>query len=218
MSAREHHDHSHRHNHHHGDHHSHGNHHSHGDHHRDGHSGIHDGHHDVHDLYGPLPDSSPYRHTRGGAQEGNHSNLLLTNPYGNSNDGGGAHSSYENRAWGQIIPASERRGLIAEALRLSGLPPSEQNIAAVNTIVTRESSWNRKAINRWDSNARRGHPSEGLMQTIPGTFNQYGLPQLSNDIHNPLSNLVAGIRYAQARYGNHGMSGVAWVARRPGGY
>ncbi len=40
MSAREHHDHSHRHNHHHGDHHRHSNHHSHGDHHRDGHSGI----------------------------------------------------------------------------------------------------------------------------------------------------------------------------------
>jgi hypothetical protein len=203
MSAREHHDHSHRHNHHHGDHHHHG------------HSEIHHAHNDVHDLYGPLPDSSPYRHTRGGAQEGNHSDLLLTNPY---DSGGGAHSNYENRNWGQIIPASDRRGLIAEALRLSGLPPSEQNISAVNTIVTRESSWNRKAINRWDSNARRGHPSEGLMQTIPGTFNQYRLPQLSNDIQNPLSNLVAGIRYAQARYGNHGMSGVAWVARRPGGY
>ncbi len=209
MSAREHHDHSHRHDHHHGDRHHHG------DHHRHGHSGIHHTHNDVHELYGPLPPSSPYRHSRGGAHEGNHSDLLLTNPY---DSGGGAHSSYENRNWGQVIPATERRGLIAEALRLSGLPPSEQNISAVNTIVTRESSWNRKAINRWDSNARRGHPSEGLMQTIPGTFNQYRLPQLSNDIQNPLSNLVAGIRYAQARYGNHGMSGVAWVARRPGGY
>lgn len=194
---------------------SHRHHHSEGHHERHS-SGIHHSQGSVHELYGPLPPSSPYRHSRG-TDGGDPSELLLTNPYGSSS-GSGAHSSYENRAWGQVIPASERRGLIAEALRLSGLPPSEQNIAAVNTIVTRESSWNRKAINRWDSNARRGHPSEGLMQTIPATFNQYRLPNLSNDMQNPLANLVAGIRYAQARYGNHGMSGVAWVARRPGGY
>ena len=44
------------------------------------------------------------------------------------------------------------------------------------------------------------------------------LPGLDTNIHDPLSNLVAGIRYAEARYGGHGMSGVAKVASRPGGY
>ncbi|MGH9549242.1 MAG: transglycosylase SLT domain-containing protein, partial [Terriglobales bacterium] len=132
--------------------------------------------------------------------------------------GGGAHGGFDGHAVGGHVPPGARRELIAEALHLAGVLVTEQNISAVNTIVTRESSWNPNNTCTWDSNARAGHPSTGLMQTIPSTFRQYALPGLNNNIHDPLSNLVAGIRYAQARYGRDGISGVERVAGRAGGY
>ncbi|MBA3858301.1 MAG: hypothetical protein C0507_15460 [Cyanobacteria bacterium PR.3.49] len=132
--------------------------------------------------------------------------------------GGGAHGGFDKHAVGGHVPPGARRELIEKALQLAGVPVTEQNISAVNKIVTRESGWNPNITNNWDINAKRGHPSTGLMQTIPSTFNKFALPGMNSNIHDPLSNLVAGIRYAEARYGKHGMSGVARVASRPGGY
>lgn len=70
----------------------------------------------------------------------------------------------------------------------------------LNFIIQHESGGNPRAINRTDSNAQAGHPSQGLMQTIPSTFAAYhdGAP---NDILNPISSIVAGINYIKARYG-----------------
>ena len=132
--------------------------------------------------------------------------------------GGGAHGGIDGHAVGGHVPQGARRELIEEALRLAGVPVNERTISAVNTIVSRESGWNPNITNNWDSNARAGHPSTGLMQTIPSTFRQYARHGMDNNIHDPLSNLVAGIRYAQARYGRNGLSGVERVASRPGGY
>jgi SLT domain-containing protein len=56
------------------------------------------------------------------------------------------------------------------------------------------------AINNWDSNAAAGTPSKGLMQTIDSTFNTYALPGHTN-IWNPVDNIVAAVRYANATYG-----------------
>jgi SLT domain-containing protein len=64
-----------------------------------------------------------------------------------------------------------------------------------------ESSGNPKAINRTDSNAQAGHPSQGLLQTIPSTFNQYHLPGDSMDITDPQANIDSAIGYAKSRYG-----------------
>jgi hypothetical protein len=132
--------------------------------------------------------------------------------------GGGGDGGFDKHAVGGHVPPGARRELIEKALQLAGVPVTEQNISAVNKIVTRESGWNPNITNNWDINAKRGHPSTGLMQTIPSTFSRYALPGMNNNIHDPLSNLVAGIRYAEARYGRHGLSGVAKVASRPGGY
>ncbi len=132
--------------------------------------------------------------------------------------GGGAHGGFDGNAVGGHVPPGARRELIEKALQLAGVPVSEQNISAVNKIVMRESGWNPNITNHWDSNAKAGHPSTGLMQTIPSTFKSFALPGMNNNIHDPLSNLVAGIRYAEHRYGRHGVSGVARVASRPGGY
>ena len=69
------------------------------------------------------------------------------------------------------------------------------------TIVQHESSGNPGAINNWDSNAKAGHPSKGLMQTIDSTFNQYAMDG-HKDIWNPVDNAIAAINYAVARYGS----------------
>ncbi len=132
--------------------------------------------------------------------------------------GGGAHGGFDKHAVGGHVPEGARRELIEKALKLAGVPVTEQNISAVNKIVTRESGWNPNITNNWDSNAKAGHPSTGLMQTIPSTFKAHALPGMNNNIHDPLSNLVAGIRYAEHQYGRRGISGVARVASRPGGY
>jgi len=125
-----------------------------------------------------------------------------------------------NEKAGEKIPAGAHKTLIAKALQLAGVPPTEANIAAINKIVTRESNWDPNITNHSDSNARAGHPSTGLMQTIPSTFKAYALDGFNTNIHDPLSNLVAGIRYAEARYGKgHGAgAGIRLVASRNSGY
>ena len=52
-----------------------------------------------------------------------------------------------------------------------------------------------------NSNAKAGHPSKGLLQTIDSTFNTYKMPGMNN-IWNPIHNAVAAIRYMFARYGH----------------
>ena len=64
-----------------------------------------------------------------------------------------------------------------------------------------ESGGNPRAVNNWDINAKLGHPSKGLMQTIDSTFNAYKLPGHDN-IWNPVDNMIAAIRYMIKRYGS----------------
>jgi hypothetical protein len=139
------------------------------------------------------------------------------NGWGQSSEGaGGAEGGFNERAIGGHVPHGVRKELIDKALNLAGLPNTAQYEAAVNKIVTRESGWNPNITNNWDINARRGHPSTGLMQTIPGTFKRFALQGFDSNIHDPLSNLVAGIRYAESKY--HHSGGLLYVAGRSGGY
>jgi hypothetical protein len=62
-------------------------------------------------------------------------------------------------------------------------------LGALEAIAMHESGGNPHAINLWDSNAKAGHPSKGLMQTIDGTFNRYAIAGLG-DIWNPVANAV----------------------------
>lgn len=118
------------------------------------------------------------------------------------------------------IPVEQRKELIETALQKAGLEPTNANIRAVNLIVAKESTWKPDAVNNWDSNARKGTPSKGLMQTIKPTFDRHALPG-HKDIMNPLDNMIAGIRYATSRYGSlQNVPGVKAVAngRRYRGY
>ncbi|KAF1680820.1 transglycosylase SLT domain-containing protein [Bacillus sp. SKDU12] len=69
------------------------------------------------------------------------------------------------------------------------------------TIAQNESGGNPNAINLWDSNAKAGHPSQGLMQTIPSTFNDHKAQGMDN-IKNPIHNAAAAIGYIKSRYGS----------------
>lgn len=89
---------------------------------------------------------------------------------------------------------------IEQALKLTGTP--ESWAGPLSVLIGRESGGNPNAINRTDSNAAAGHPSQGLMQTIPGTFNAYHQPGTSWNITDPVANIAAGINYIKARYGD----------------
>lgn len=70
----------------------------------------------------------------------------------------------------------------------------------LTNLIMHESGGNPHSINLWDSNAKAGHPSKGLMQTIDSTFKAHALPG-HGDIWNPVDNIIAGVRYAEGRYG-----------------
>jgi SLT domain-containing protein len=99
---------------------------------------------------------------------------------------------------------------------MSALLASGSPVSWINSLLRRmnqESGGNPNAINLWDSNAKAGHPSQGLMQTIPGTFNAYAGAYKSRGILDPFANIYAAIKYTVSRYGS-GPAG--WD--RAGGY
>lgn len=104
-------------------------------------------------------------------------------------------------------------GLVTKALEHVGQPTDAATVQMVLRRLNQESSGNPRAINNWDSNARRGTPSKGLMQVIGPTFAAYRDSSLGNDIWDPYQNIVASMRYTLARYGS-----LAAGYNRRGGY
>lgn len=102
-------------------------------------------------------------------------------------------------------------GQILHALRLLGQPSSL--LPKVIRRMNQESGGNHRALNSWDSNAKKGTPSKGLMQVIDPTFRAYRHPNLSGNIYDPLANIYAGLNYALNRYGS-----IARAMDKPGGY
>lgn len=95
------------------------------------------------------------------------------------------------------------KGIATQALRMTG----QYNTANLNALMNQmrtESNGNPKAINLWDPNAMKGTPSKGLLQVIDPTFRQYAMPGFNSNIYDPLSNILASIRYALATYGSLG--------------
>ncbi|MER6997661.1 transglycosylase SLT domain-containing protein [Streptomyces sp. NPDC000410] len=101
-------------------------------------------------------------------------------------------------------PASTQRvdGWIKHALlvmKAKGIPGSHEGI---RRNLMRESSGDPFAINLWDSNAKKGIPSKGLMQVIDPTFRTYHVDGTSWDIYDPIANIAAACNYAAKRYGS----------------
>lgn len=102
------------------------------------------------------------------------------------------------------------RGLVVQVLHMLGQPDSWTD--TVLRRMNQESGGNPNAINNWDSNAKAGIPSQGLMQVIPSTFAAYAGPFAGRPITDPLANIYAGLNYALHRYGS--LSAL----NQPGGY
>lgn len=93
---------------------------------------------------------------------------------------------------------------IAEALAVlykTGFPRGSDDALHLAIIIDHESAGRPTAINLTDSNALKGDPSFGLMQTIGATFRAWALPgyQLKGD---PVAQIIAGARYGVNRYGS----------------
>jgi hypothetical protein len=90
--------------------------------------------------------------------------------------------------------------------------PAQLNASDIALIIQYESSNIPNIVNTWDINAQNGIPSQGLMQVTPPTFNQWALPGYNDNIMDPVQNIIAGVRYAIARYGSLGnVPGVVQV-------
>ncbi|MDW3796436.1 peptidoglycan DD-metalloendopeptidase family protein [Staphylococcus saprophyticus] len=129
---------------------------------------------------------------------------------GSTGDSTGPHLHYEMRwngvakdptSWLKKNNGGGKAGgkygsTIKQALGMAGLPQTNKYIKAWQEQARTESTFNPKA--------RNPSGASGLVQVKPATFNQYKLPGHGN-IWNPLDNLIAGMRYAKARYGKGGM-------------
>lgn len=93
------------------------------------------------------------------------------------------------------------RTLATRALQMTG-QYSEANLERLLYQMQTESGGNPNAINNWDINAVNGTPSKGLMQVIDPTFRAYAMPGYDKNIYDPLSNMLASIRYAVSMYGS----------------
>ncbi|TMR96936.1 transglycosylase SLT domain-containing protein [Nonomuraea basaltis] len=144
----------------------------------------------------------------------------LTGPTGGGGAGGGgagAPSSYGNAPapkaqvvdWIKqaltIIKSPEMASIMRKrGLNVSDLDPNDPaDIQRIWTIIFHESGGNPNAINTEDINAKKGVPSQGLMQTIPPTFERHNLPGYDK-IREPVDNIIAGVLYTYSRYGNLG--------------
>lgn len=93
------------------------------------------------------------------------------------------------------------RQLAAYALKLTN-QYSDANLNLLLYQMQTESGGNPNAINNWDINAKNGTPSKGLMQVIDPTFKAYAMKGYNTNIYDPLSNMIAAIRYTVSRYGS----------------
>lgn len=111
-----------------------------------------------------------------------------------------AKTSEDNGSSAGPMPSGNLKTWIKKALGIIHMD-TNSNERYVNSMAMHESGGNPKAVNNWDSNAKAGHPSKGVMQTIDSTFKAYSING-HKDIWNPVDNIIAGTRYAVSRYGS----------------
>jgi hypothetical protein len=118
------------------------------------------------------------------------------------------------------IPVGAHLSILKAALSAAAVPSAQWSPweAGLNTLITRESGWNASAINRTDSNAAAGDPSEGLAQTTGSTFAAYHVNGTSSNILDPVANVAAAIKYIEANYGSISNVQQANASKPPKGY
>ncbi|SEO72323.1 transglycosylase SLT domain-containing protein [Actinacidiphila rubida] len=98
--------------------------------------------------------------------------------------------------------ANNLDGWIKQALSVMAQHNIPGTYDGIYRNIMRESSGDPNAVNNWDSNAAAGTPSKGLLQVIQPTFDTYHVAGTSNDIMDPVANIVAACNYAAAMYGS----------------
>ena len=123
----------------------------------------------------------------------------------------------KNESGGNAVPVAESNGgvmrwkdTVIQALGIAGLPTSEPYINAWLSQIQSESNGDPNVTQNGyvDVNTLTGDLAMGLVQVIGATFAAFRDPSLPNNRLDPLANLVAGMRYAKARYGYADMLGV----------
>ncbi len=94
-------------------------------------------------------------------------------------------------------------------------PPTRPNIDAIKSRAMQESGGDPNAVNNWDSNAKAGTPSKGLMQLIEGTWNANTtskIGQFAGNWSDPVKSVGVASRYMKSRYGKVvGSTGVGYA-------
>ncbi len=113
------------------------------------------------------------------------------------------------------------KDLVIKALKANGLSTSEAMVAKILRQIATESGGNENARQPGtDPDGDGSGPALGLMQTKRNTFNAYKFPGHGN-IFNGYDSLLAGLKYAKARYGSdlsflgqgHGYANGGWADR-----
>ena len=123
----------------------------------------------------------------------------------------------KNESGGNAVPVAESNGgvmrwkdTVIQALGIAGLPTSAPYVNAWLSQIQSESNGDPNVTQNGyvDVNTLTGDLAMGLVQVIGATFAAFRDPSLPNNRLDPLANLVAGMRYAKARYGYSDMLGV----------
>ncbi|MDT7020154.1 tape measure protein [Levilactobacillus namurensis] len=119
---------------------------------------------------------------------------------------------------GDASGGSVSSALIRKAASTMGVHPSAADIANIERVIQHESGGNAKAINNWDSNAKAGTPSKGILQFIDSTFNHYAMKGHKN-IYSDLDQLLAMFNDSNWRSDVHtgGWGPTGAVRREKGG-
>ncbi|WP_052432672.1 hypothetical protein [Streptacidiphilus carbonis] len=101
-----------------------------------------------------------------------------------------------------VTYADNLDGWIAEARAVLAADGDQvPSAASIKARAMTESSGNPGAENHWDANQSLYGGTYGLLQTIKPTFAEWSLPG-HKDILNPVDSIIAGVRYANDRYGS----------------
>lgn len=93
------------------------------------------------------------------------------------------------------------RSTVMAALQRVGLPTNDAYVEAWLRQIMSESGGNPGITQGVSDVNSGGNEAVGLVQVIPGTFAAYRDKDLPNDRRNPLANLVAGMNWANYKYG-----------------
>ncbi len=79
----------------------------------------------------------------------------------------------------------------------------KKRLSGILAQIQQESGGRKNAINNWDSNAKAGMPSMGLLQVIAPTYKYYAKPGLRSLKYQrvPYANIWAALNYVKSRYG-----------------